>query len=402
MDMSLPWTEKYRNIEFNMIIGNEAARREFLEWLKNWKRGDKAVLLLGPPGIGKNTSVYAAARKLGYYVIELNASDIRTKDALNKKLGTSLYAANLFNEKRMVLFDEIDGLYGREDYGGMEYIIELLDKPPVPIVLTANDESNENVLKLSKKVIWIKFQKVPLRLIEIYLKHICEKEGKHVDKKVLQKIVERSGGDVRNAINMLQTIIDTSYLLDESDFMKDESVSKMEAIIALVASEDKNIALKKFSQMDADIEEKLKIMFYSILASNLDKITRTKALKAISDIDILRNRIENTQEWRMARWYDMYFVEKIFNPEIRKGFRYSEEEPLWELKLKYWTELRIFKEIRERVNQRYHVSVGEFSLYYIPCIIALAKKDFSMMSEYLKYVGFGDNFLSYIEKRVKE
>ncbi|MGB9726903.1 MAG: AAA family ATPase [Nitrososphaeria archaeon] len=400
--MSLPWTEKYRNIEFNMIIGNEAARREFLEWLKNWKRGDKAVLLLGPPGIGKNTSVYAAARKLGYYVIELNASDIRTKDALNKKLGTSLYAANLFNEKRMVLFDEIDGLYGREDYGGMEYIIELLDKPPVPIVLTANDESNENVLKLSKKVIWIKFQKVPLRLIEIYLKHICEKEGKHVDKKVLQKIVERSGGDVRNAINMLQTIIDTSYLLDESDFMKDESVSKMEAIIALVASEDKNIALKKFSQMDADIEEKLKIMFYSILASNLDKITRTKALKAISDIDILRNRIENTQEWRMARWYDMYFVEKIFNPEIRKGFRYSEEEPLWELKLKYWTELRIFKEIRERVNQRYHVSVGEFSLYYIPCIIALAKKDFSMMSEYLKYVGFGDNFLSYIEKRVKE
>ena len=154
--------------------------------------------------------------------------------------------------------------------------------------------------------------------------------------------------------------------------------------------------------MDADIEEKLKIMFYSILASNLDKITRTKALKAISDIDILRNRIENTQEWRMARWYDMYFVEKIFNPEIRKGFRYSEEEPLWELKLKYWTELRIFKEIRERVNQRYHVSVGEFSLYYIPCIIALAKKDFSMMSEYLKYVGFGDNFLSYIEKRVKE
>lgn len=400
--MSLPWTEKYRNIEFNMIIGNEAARREFLEWLKNWKRGDKAVLLLGPPGIGKNTSVYAAARKLGYYVIELNASDIRTKDALNKKLGTSLYAANLFDEKRMVLFDEIDGLYGREDYGGMEYIIELLDKPPVPIVLTANDESNENILKLSKKVVSIKFQKVPLRLIEIYLKHICEKEGKHVDKRVLQKIVERSGGDVRNAINMLQTIIDAPYLLDESDFMKDESVSKMEAVIALVANEDKNVALKKFSQMDADIEEKLKIMFYSILASNLDKITRTKALKAISDIDILRNRIENTQEWRMARWYDMYFVEKIFNPEIRKGFRYSEEEPLWELKLKYWTELRIFKEIRERVNQRYHVSVGEFSLYYIPCIITLAKKDFSMMSEYLKYVGFGDNFISYIEKRVKE
>jgi len=399
--MSLPWAEKYREIEFNMIIGNEMARKEFFEWLRNWKKGDKAVLLLGPPGIGKNTSVYAAARKLGYYVIELNASDVRTKDLLSKRLGASLYTANLFDEKRMVLFDEIDGLYGREDYGGMEYIIGLLDKPPTPIVLTANDESNENILKVSKKVVLIRFQKVPLRLIEIYLKHICEKEGVHVDREALKKIVGKSKGDVRNALNMLQTVIEAPHLLKETDFVKDESVSKAEAVIALMSEENKELAFKKFSEMDADVKEKLMIVFYSILASNLDNDTRRRALKALADIDMLRDRIERTQEWRMARWYDMYFVEKFFDPQIRKGFRYCEEEPLWELKLKYWTELRVFKEIREKANQRYHVSVGEFSLYYLPCIMALAKKEFDKTLEYLKYVGFGDNFLEYVEKRVK-
>ncbi len=398
--MSLPWVEKYRNIEFNMIIGNDMARKEFFEWLKNWKQGDKAVLLVGPPGVGKNTSVYAAARQLGYHVIELNASDIRTKDALNKRLGSSLYAANLFNEKRMVLFDEIDGLYGREDYGGLEYINELIDKPPLPIVLTANDETNDNVIKLSRKVIMIKFQKVPLRLIEIYLKHICKKEGKNIDKKSLHNIIEKSNGDVRNALNMLQATIDAPYDLERSGFMKDETVSKFDAIIALISEENKDLAFKKFSKMNADINEKLMIIFYSILASNLDSHTRKSALTAVAEIDLFRNKIAQTQEWRMARWYDMYFVEKLFDTNIRKDFRYCEEEPLWELKLKYWTEYRIFKEIKERVNQKYHVSVGEFSLYYLPCLISLAKKEPEKVLEYLKYVGFGENFLAYIQKKV--
>lgn len=399
--MSLPWAEKYRNIEFNMIIGNEIARKEFFEWLKNWRQGDKAVLLVGPPGTGKNTSVYSAARQLGYYVIELNASDIRTKDALNKRLGTSLYAKNLFNEMRMVLFDEIDGLYGREDYGGLEYINGLLDKPPLPIVLTANDETNDNIIKLSRKVIVIRFQKVPLRLIEIYLKHICKKEGKNIDRKILHNIVVKSNGDVRNALNMLQAMIDAPYTLEETNFIKDETISKFEAIMALVFEENKDAALKKFSRMNADVNEKLMIAFYSILASNLNKVTRKKALKAIADIDLFRNKITQTQEWRMARWYDMYFVEKLFDNDIRKGFRYCEEEPLWELKLKYWTEYKIFKEIKERVNQKYHVSVGDFSLYYLPCLISLAEKETDKTLEYLKYVGLGENFLTYIQKKVK-
>lgn len=400
--MSLPWTEKYRNIEYNMIIGNEMARKEFFEWLRKWRQGDKAVLLLGPPGIGKNISVYAAARQLGYYIIELNASDIRTKDALNKRLGTSLYAANLFNEKRMILFDEIDGLYGREDYGGLEYINVLLDKPPLPIVLTANDETNDNILKLSRKVIVIRFQKVPLRLIEIYLKHVCKKENRNIDRKILHNIVEKSNGDVRNALNMLQAMIDASYALEEADFMKDETVSKFEAVMALISEENKDAAFKKFSKMDADINEKLMITFYSILASNLDGRARKKALKAIADIDLFRNKIAHTQEWRMARWYDMYFVEKLFDRDIRRGFRYCEEEPLWELKLKYWTEYKIFREVKERVNQKYHVSVGDFSLYYLPCLISLAGKDFDSTLEYLKYSGFGEKFLAYIQKRVKQ
>ena len=395
------WTEKYRNIRYNQIVGNEKARETFYSWLKNWKKGDKAALLVGQSGTGKNTSVYAAARELGYYVIELNASNIRTKEYLNKKLGNSLYTSDLFDEKRMVLLDEVDGIYGREDYGGTEYINQLLEKPPVPIVLTANDCTNENVMKLSKKTVTIYYQKVPLRVILMYLRHIADLENKGPSNKLLSEVAKKSRGDVRAAINLLQSVIDVPDTVEQINILKDTVISKQDAILALFKEKNVEEAFYKFSKIDADAREKLHILFYSILASDLDKEQREVALKAIADIDVFERRLENTQEWRMLRWYDRTIVGKLHNLDIGQKFRYSEKEPVWDLKLKYWTELRVFRSIKEKVNQKYHISTGEFSLYYLPCLINLARKDKEKVLNYLQYTGFDDNLISFVEKKVK-
>jgi len=395
------WTEKYRNIKYNQIIGNEKARETFYHWLKNWKKGDKAVFLVGQAGTGKNTSVYAAARELEYYVIELNASDIRTKENLTKKLGTSLYTSDLFNEKRMVLLDEVDGIYGREDYGGTDYIIQLLEKPPVPIVLTANDFTNESVMKLSKKAITIHFQKVPLRIIVMYLKHIINLENRKASNKLLSETAKKSQGDVRAAINLLQTVINVPETLEQIKILKDTVISKQDAVLALFKERTSEEAYYKFTKIDADAKEKLYILFFSILSSNLEKEELEAALKAIADIDIFERRMESTQDWRMLRWYDRTIVDRFHNLGIGQKFRYSEGEPLWDLKLKYWTEFRVFRSMRERINQKYHVSRGEFSLYYLPCLISLIKKDKKMVLNYLEYTGFGESAISFIERRAK-
>jgi len=395
------WTEKYRNIKFNQIIGNEKARESFYNWLKNWKRGDKAVLLVGQAGTGKNTSVYAAARELKYHIIELNASDIRTKENLTKKLGNSLYTSDLFDEKRMVLLDEIDGIYGREDYGGTEYVNQLLEKPPVPIVLTANDILNESVIKLSKKTIMISFQKVPLRMIAMYLKHIANLEKISVSDKLLSEVAAKSGGDVRAAINLLQSVIKVPDTLEQMKILKDAVILRQDATLALFQEKTFEEAYNKFSKIDANAREKLQILFYSILASYLEKEQRKVGLKAIADVDVFERRLESTQEWRMLRWYDRIIVGRFRTLDVGQGFRYSEQEPIWDLKLKYWTELRVFKGMRERINQKYHISEGEFSLYYLPCLISLARKDKGTVLSYLERVGFDDSVISFFEKKVK-
>ncbi|MGH9876558.1 MAG: AAA family ATPase, partial [Nitrososphaerales archaeon] len=76
------WTEKYRPQTVKEMVGNEDARITFLEWLVNWKNGSKPVLLVGPPGVGKTTLVKAIVKELGYDMVELNASDVRTKENL--------------------------------------------------------------------------------------------------------------------------------------------------------------------------------------------------------------------------------------------------------------------------------------------------------------------------------
>src|SRR5271157_3516825 len=114
------WVEKYRPQKVADMVGNEDTRRRFVSWLEGWEQGTKPALLVGPPGTGKTTLVHATAAELGYYVIELNASDLRTKEALKGRIG-ALSSGSLVDEKRLLFLDEVDGLFGRTDFGGLEF-----------------------------------------------------------------------------------------------------------------------------------------------------------------------------------------------------------------------------------------------------------------------------------------
>src|SRR6267143_1992159 len=96
------WTEKHRPENLEEMVGDDEGRTKLLQWLKKWKPGSRAALLVGPPGTGKTTTVHLVAEKLGLSLIELNASDSRTRERLSKKIGEAIASTSLFGGTTLI------------------------------------------------------------------------------------------------------------------------------------------------------------------------------------------------------------------------------------------------------------------------------------------------------------
>ena len=129
------------------ILGQDTSK--ILKWLENPRK--KALLIHGPTGVGKTSSVYAIAKEKNYEILELNSSHFRKKDHIKNIIGEASLQRSLFSKKKLILIDEVDGISGRHDYGGLAELNKVIEKSKHPIILTANDVSDSKFSTLRKK-----------------------------------------------------------------------------------------------------------------------------------------------------------------------------------------------------------------------------------------------------------
>ena len=169
------WSELYRPQRIEQMIGNEDARLIVIKWLSGWMVGSRPLLLLGPPGVGKTSLVHLLAHRLDYDLIEMNASDTRNKEELQRLITPMLTNASIFGKRMLLFLDEIDGISGREDTGGIDSIVNMMKEPAIPVIMAANkhDTKLKELAKVSKV---ISFNPVPPRLLMLFLDRIIKKE----------------------------------------------------------------------------------------------------------------------------------------------------------------------------------------------------------------------------------
>jgi replication factor C subunit 1 len=227
------WTSKYNPQDLNSIIGNHGVVQKLKKWLEDWDdvhlrgikrevefshstRGKskieninaKACIISGSPGIGKTSAVRILANHLGFKKFELNASDQRNKQIIMSKVGylmdnTTISASNI-SQKNLIIMDEVDGMGGTEDKGGISALIEIVKKTKVPIICICNDIWNRKLRSLVNHCYDLKFSKPEKPQVLKRLREICEKEKLYMEPASLENLYENSGGDIRQCLNFLE------------------------------------------------------------------------------------------------------------------------------------------------------------------------------------------------------
>jgi replication factor C large subunit len=379
-------SERVRPTRIGQMIGNEQSRLDLVKWLKNWKIGTKPILLTGPPGVGKSTAVYAVAREFGYAVIEYNASDVRTRERLREALSPTLENGSVFGgEKIMVFLDEIDGLLGRSDYAGIDYVLDFIENSTIPLAMAANLEETQKIKKLVQKSQVIRFRPIGEDLLLIYLRGICNREKLRVTDETLQLVGKNSRGDVRQALNSIQTLSGQKIVGGKTDhqFMSDSA-----ALEAILKSKDLEEALLLMRQYDAQPYDKIRAIFDSVVsAKNLSVESRSGSLDLVADADLLLGKINREKSWRLLRYFDRYLAMATLGKNISR----SDSGIPWNLRLAIWNDGKVIRSIAESLSERYHVGRSDLSTIYLPYLAAYFKNRPEELDEFLKQNEFEDS-----------
>jgi len=309
----LTWAEKYRPKSLKEIENFEGKEKVF-DFVKNYKKYRnkyKACLIYGPPGTGKTALAFAIANQLKLELIEMNASDFRDKTHVRNIIGRALGQKSLFEKEKLIVVDELEGISGKEDRGGLAELSMLIENSAYPVLLIANDPYDKRFIELRKKCLLIESKKLKVYDIVRILKRIVKNEKLEISDDALKLIASHAKGDARAAINDLQVLAERrkKILLGEvSDYLelatRDREQKIFDALRLLFHS--KILHTDIFSNVEMQLDEIIRWVEENIPKEYSKPEQLARAYEMLAKADLYLTRITTWQYWRFLVYANIF------------------------------------------------------------------------------------------------
>ncbi len=398
LKLKMQWTEKYRPKKFEEIKGQDEAIAKIKEFVNNifsvGKSSKKSLILHGPPGIGKTTLAHVIAKETNSEIFELNASDLRNKIKLKEILKPAIEQKSLRKKNKIILVDEVDGI-SAVDRGGLTELLFLIKSTSYPIIITANDVWNRKLNELRKSSECAQIKEINYNIIKDVMFSILRKENLFLHNNIITNIAIKAKGDLRAAINDLQTALgieDSSLILDE----RNKEIDIFNILRLIFKGKPTNNLLKVFDSVKMSIDEIILWVEENIpLEYQGEDLAR--AYEALSRTDIFKGRIYKQQYWRFLVYENIFLSYGISasKKNAKTGFT-SYRKPTRILKI-WLNNQRTAK--KKSITQKYaqYVHVGKKrALNEFPIIKQIIKSNPAIQKE----LRLNEEEVEYLEKPI--
>jgi replication factor C subunit 3/5 len=215
---SLPWTDKYKPKMLDDIMGHENIIIMFKKFLMS--KVMTHLLLYGSAGTGKTSSILTYAKELygddyKMMVLELNASDDRGIDVVRQKIKQFISSGCINNHKfKLVILDEADAMTN----DAQSNLRRMMEKYTynARFCLICN-YITKIIPALQSRCVKLRFSMLSHEDMKKKLMHIIISERVVANSGAINAIIEKSNGDMRKLINIVQAVATTYNEISEKN-----------------------------------------------------------------------------------------------------------------------------------------------------------------------------------------